>query len=70
SGHWPLVRYNPAVRESGENPFILDSGRPKIPLKKYAYNEVRYKVLAHTNPRQAEHLMELGQQAINQRWAV
>ncbi|MDS4068284.1 MAG: hypothetical protein RKO24_01535, partial [Candidatus Competibacter sp.] len=69
-GHWPLLRYNPTVRDSGENPFILDSGRPKIPLKKYAYNEVRYKVLAHTNPREAEHLMELGQQAINQRWSV
>ena len=70
SGHWPLVRYNPAVRESGENPFVLDSGRPKIPLKQYAYNEVRYKVLAHTHPKESEHLMELGQQAINQRWSV
>ncbi|MGB2971463.1 MAG: thiamine pyrophosphate-dependent enzyme, partial [Candidatus Competibacter sp.] len=70
SGHWPLVRYNPGVRESGDNPFVLDSARPKIPLKKYAYNEVRYKVLAYTNPKEAEHLMELGQQAINQRWAV
>jgi pyruvate-ferredoxin/flavodoxin oxidoreductase len=58
SGHWPLFRYNPAVRESGENPFVLDSGRPKIPLKNYAYNEVRYKVLAHTNPKEAEHLMD------------
>ena len=69
-GHWPLVRYNPGVRESGDNPFVLDSARPKIPLKQYAYNEVRYKVLAHTNPKEAEHLMELGQQAINQRWSV
>ncbi|PIE83394.1 MAG: pyruvate:ferredoxin (flavodoxin) oxidoreductase [Candidatus Contendobacter odensis] len=70
SGHWPLLRYNPAVRESGENPFILDSQRPKVPLKKYAYNEVRYKVLAHTNPREAEKLMEQAQHIINQRWTV
>ena len=70
SGHWPLVRYNPAVRASGENPFILDSQRPKVPLKAYAYNEVRYKVLAHTNPHEAERLMDLAQQAINQRWSV
>ncbi len=69
-GHWPLVRYNPAVRDSNENPFILDSGRPKIPLKQYAYNEVRYKVLTHTNPKEAEHLMDLAQQAINRRWSV
>ena len=70
SGHWPLFRYNPAVHESNENPFILDSPRPKIPLKKYAYNEMRYKVLAHTNPQEAEHLMDLAQQAINRRWTM
>ncbi|MCB1920197.1 MAG: pyruvate:ferredoxin (flavodoxin) oxidoreductase [Candidatus Competibacteraceae bacterium] len=70
SGHWPLFRYNPMVHESNENPFVLDSGRPKIPLKKYAYNEVRYKVLAHTNPAEAEHLMDMAQQAINRRWSV
>jgi pyruvate-ferredoxin/flavodoxin oxidoreductase len=69
-GHWPLFRYNPAVRDSNENPFVLDSGRPKIPLKKYAYNEVRYKVLAHTNPAEAERLMEMAQQGINRRWSV
>jgi pyruvate-ferredoxin/flavodoxin oxidoreductase len=69
-GHWPLFRYNPMVHESNENPFVLDSGRPKIPLKKYAYNEVRYKVLTHTNPAEAEHLMEMAQQAINRRWSV
>ncbi|MFZ1640266.1 MAG: pyruvate:ferredoxin (flavodoxin) oxidoreductase [Candidatus Contendobacter sp.] len=69
-GHWPLVRYNPAVRESGENPFVLDSGQPKIPLKQYAYNEVRYKVLTHTNPKEAERLMDLAQQAIYRRWSV
>jgi pyruvate-ferredoxin/flavodoxin oxidoreductase len=70
SGHWPLVRYNPAVRESGANPFVLDSARPKIPLKQYRYNEVRYKVLAYTNPKEAEQLMELAQHAVNRRWSV
>ncbi|HRD49187.1 MAG TPA: pyruvate:ferredoxin (flavodoxin) oxidoreductase [Candidatus Contendobacter sp.] len=69
-GHWPLVRYNPAVRDSNENPFILDSGRPKIPLRQYAYNEVRYKVLTHTNPKEAEYLMDVAQEAINRRWSV
>ena len=70
SGHWPLVRYNPAVRDSNENPLVLDSGRPKIPLRQYAYNEVRYKVLTHTNPKEAEHLMDMAQEAINRRWSV
>ena len=25
SGYWPLLRYNPEVRKSHENPFVLDS---------------------------------------------
>ena len=24
SGYWPLVRYNPTARQSGENPFVLE----------------------------------------------
>jgi hypothetical protein len=31
---------------------------------------VRYKVLAHTNPREAEQLMDLAQQAVNRRWSI
>ena len=36
SGYWPLMRYNPALREEGKNPFLLDSKAPSIPLKQYA----------------------------------
>jgi pyruvate-ferredoxin/flavodoxin oxidoreductase len=68
SGHWPLVRYNPRVLKSGENPFILDSQRPKVPLKDYAYNELRYKSLVRTNPEEAERLMQLAQKVVHQRW--
>ncbi|HMR12527.1 MAG TPA: 2-oxoacid:acceptor oxidoreductase family protein, partial [Arachnia sp.] len=28
SGHWPLMRYNPVIRDAGGNPFLLDSPRP------------------------------------------
>ena len=37
AGHWPLLRYNPELRKASENPFLLDSQRPKIRLKDYAY---------------------------------
>jgi pyruvate-ferredoxin/flavodoxin oxidoreductase len=70
SGYWPLIRYNPDVRRSHENPFILDSPRPRIPLKDYAYNELRYKMLVRSNPAEAERLMSLAQEALNQRWSV
>ncbi len=32
SGYWPLMRYNPALRAEGKNPFQLDSKAPSIPL--------------------------------------
>ncbi|MBL0054739.1 MAG: pyruvate:ferredoxin (flavodoxin) oxidoreductase [Chitinophagaceae bacterium] len=68
SGYWPLMRYNPALRMKKGNPFILDSTRPEIPLKEFAYKELRYKVLTQTNPIQAEELMTLAQDMVNLRW--
>ena len=68
SGHWPLFRYNPELRLAGERPFVLDSPRPKINLKEYAYNEMRYKILTKTNPEEAEHLMTLAQELVDLRW--
>ncbi len=68
SGHWPLLRYNPELRKKNKNPFILDSSRPTIPLKEYAYNELRYKVLTITNPDIAEELMNRAQSLVNLKW--
>lgn len=68
SGYWPLLRYNPVLRTKKLNPFILDSTRPVIPLKEFAYNELRYKVLTLTNPEEAASLMSLAQEMVNLRW--
>lgn len=68
SGHWPLLRYNPTLRRVGKNPFVLDSPRPSIPLKDYAYKELRYQILSRTNPEEAERLMNLAQELVNIRW--
>ncbi|MEP7127715.1 MAG: pyruvate:ferredoxin (flavodoxin) oxidoreductase, partial [Chitinophagales bacterium] len=68
SGYWPLLRYNPVLRTKNQNPFILDSTRPVIPLKEFAYNELRYKVLTLTNPEEAASLMTLAQELVNLRW--
>ena len=64
SGYWPLIRYNPAMRAIGENPFRLDSPRPTIPLKSYAYNEIRYSSLAATRPEEAADLLAQAQRAV------
>ena len=68
SGHWPLLRYNPVLRKKNQNPFVLDSPRPTINLKEYAYNELRYKVLTVTDPETAEELMKRAQELVNLKW--
>ena len=70
SGHWPLVRYNPALRESDRNPFVLDSPRPQVAVKDYVQNELRYRMLSRTNPEAYEHLMGLAQQVVDQKWEI
>ena len=70
SGHWPLIRYDPLVRAAGANPFLLDSPRPRIALGEYIYRELRYSMLAHSDPAEADRLLALAQQAVDQRWAV
>lgn len=70
SGHWPLVRYDPTVRARGGNPFQLDSPRPRIRLEDYLYRELRYRMLRDADPDEAERLLGLAQEAVDQRWAT
>jgi pyruvate-ferredoxin/flavodoxin oxidoreductase len=68
SGHWPLFRFNPAMRSAGERPFRLDSPRPTIPLKDYAYKELRYRTLAQTDPDVARALLAQAQQMVTEKY--
>jgi pyruvate-ferredoxin/flavodoxin oxidoreductase len=70
SGYWPLIRYNPAVRESGENPFSLDSTRPTISLSEYTQQELRYRLLTLTNPQASEQLTRAAEEAVARRWKL
>ncbi|MCH9767705.1 MAG: pyruvate:ferredoxin (flavodoxin) oxidoreductase [Actinomycetia bacterium] len=70
SGHWPLLRYDPVLRGAGKNPFLLDSHRPRIPLTDYVYRELRYRTLANSDPAEADRLLAMAEQAIDQRWKV
>ena len=67
-GYWPLYRYNPDLAKKGENPFNLDSREPKIPIRTYAYNETRYKMLTKSDPEGAKKLIELAQVDVNEKW--
>ena len=68
SGYWPLFRFNPEMRSVGENPFRLDSPLPRVPLKAYAYNELRYRSLASTKPEEAAVLLKEAQAAVTAKY--
>ena len=70
SGHWPLFRYNPPLKDQGKNPFVLDSKAPTIPLEKYIYNETRYSMLKHSNPEVAAELLKEAQHDVAERWKL
>jgi pyruvate-ferredoxin/flavodoxin oxidoreductase len=70
SGHWPLIRYDPVVRAAGDNPFLLDSPRPRMSLGDYRKGELRFRALAAAHPTEAERLLGLAQQVADQRWRL
>ena len=70
SGYWPLMRYNPALRTEGKNPFILDSKAPTLPLKEFSYHEARYTMLARSRPEVAAKLLLEAQDDVERSWRV
>lgn len=68
SGYWPLLRYDPQLRGTGQAPFRLDSPRPTLPFKDYAYNELRYSALTATRPEEAAALLDEAQQAVLEKY--
>jgi pyruvate-ferredoxin/flavodoxin oxidoreductase len=68
SGAWVLYRYDPRRTAEGKNPLQLDSREPKLPIKEYMYNEVRFRTLQQAMPDRAEALLEMAQQDVDARW--
>ena len=59
SGYWPMYRFNPDLRTQGQNPFTWDGVPVDIDFNSYLEEELRYKTLTFSNPREAERLAEL-----------
>ena len=70
SGHWPMYRYDPRLAEQGQNPLIIESKEPSIPISQYAYNETRYKMLTQLDEARAEQLMQGAQHDAKSRWTL
>lgn len=69
TGYWPLFRYDPSRETKGQVPFVLDSAAPKQPLSAFMKNELRFQVLAKTDPQRAADLAAQAQGAIETRVA-
>ncbi|MTK14106.1 MAG: pyruvate:ferredoxin (flavodoxin) oxidoreductase [Clostridiaceae bacterium] len=57
-GYWAMYRYNPALKEEGKNPFVLDSKEPTADFREFLMGEVRYASLAKQFPEAADALFE------------
>ncbi|WP_413200718.1 pyruvate:ferredoxin (flavodoxin) oxidoreductase [Nostoc piscinale] len=68
SGRWLLYRYNPELRNLGENPLQLDSRTPKLSIEQSMYLENRFKMLTKINPEAAKRLLQEAQADVNARW--
>ena len=69
SGYWPLYRYNPTLKDQGENPFILDCKKPDGSLRQFLEGEIRFASLKRTFPDEADRLHAELEEQFNTRYA-
>ncbi len=69
SGQWLLFRYNPDREVKGENPLVLDSKTPKLPVAEYMRMENRFRMLEMSNPDAARKFFAEAQVDADERWA-
>ena len=68
SGQWILYRFDPRRTAKGENPLMLDSKAPTIPLEQYLMLENRFKMIVKSNPEEAKKLFQIAQKDVSARW--
>ncbi len=68
-GHWVLYRFNPALKNTNQSPFILDSKPPIQELSVFYARENRFASLTKSNPQEAERLFEQAAKNIKERFA-
>ncbi|MCP9771512.1 pyruvate:ferredoxin (flavodoxin) oxidoreductase [Synechococcus sp. Tobar12-5m-g] len=69
SGRWLLYRHDPRRAARGENPLIVDSHAPTLPVAEAMAAENRFRMLRYSQPDQARMLTRLAQGDVDERWA-
>ncbi|MEA4816689.1 MAG: pyruvate:ferredoxin (flavodoxin) oxidoreductase [Lachnospiraceae bacterium] len=67
SGYWHMYRYNPALKNEGKNPFILDSKDPTENFRDFLMNEVRYSSLMRSFPEISDELFNKTEETAKER---
>jgi len=67
SGYWSMYRYNPQLKDTDNNPFILDSKEPTMNFQDFLMGEVRYSSLKKQFPDTAEALFKKTEQDAKER---
>ncbi|GIW43429.1 MAG: pyruvate-flavodoxin oxidoreductase [Candidatus Binatia bacterium] len=70
SGYWPIYRFDPRLIAKGENPLQIDMPEPRLPLKEFAYQEARFRMVEQTNRERFRSLMEQEQNEILRRFRL
>ena len=56
AGYWHMWRFDPRLKEAGQNPFVLDSKEPTASFRDFLMGEVRYTTLASQFPEMSDEL--------------
>lgn len=67
SGYWAMYRYNPQLKQTGQNPFSLDSKAPCMDFQEFLMGEVRYSSLQKQFPDLAQALFAKTEQDAKER---
>jgi pyruvate-ferredoxin/flavodoxin oxidoreductase len=68
SGRWLLYRHDPRRVAAGENPLVLDSRTPTLPVAEAMATENRFRMLGYSHPEQARALARQAQVQVQERW--
>lgn len=68
SGYWNLFRYNPQLKKTGENPFIMDSKAPSKSFRDFIMGQTRYMSLTKEFPEKAEELFKMTEEDAKERY--
>ena len=60
-GYWNMFRYNPALKEKGENPLTIDSKPATGSYRDFIMSEARYSSLTRSFPERANSLFDLAE---------